>query len=64
MHLHQSAGFLHKELRAAEAALAQEPTEDNYRQLLAIQTQFRDVQATEALIEGFGVSSGRIGGKG
>ena len=64
MHLHQSAGFLHKELRAAEAALALEPTEENYRQLLAIQTQFRDVQATEALIEGFGVSSGRTGGKG
>jgi DNA primase len=64
MHLHQSAGFLHKELRAAESALALEPTEENYRQLLAIQTQFRDVQATEALIEGFGVSSGRSGGKG
>lgn len=64
LHLHQSAGFLHKELRAAEAALAVEPTEENYRQLLAIQTQFRDVQATEALIEGFGVSSGRTGGKG
>ena len=64
MHLHQSAGFLHKELRVAEAALALEPTEENYRRLLAIQTQFRDVQATEALIEGFGVSSGRTGGKG
>ncbi|APH72345.1 DNA primase [Aquibium oceanicum] len=60
LHLHQSAGVLHKELRAAEAALAADPTEENYRQLLEVQIQFRDVQATEALIEGFGVSSGRV----
>jgi DNA primase len=59
--LHQSAGTLHKELRAAETALATDPTEENYRQLLEIQSQFRDVQATEALIEGFGVLSGRAG---
>jgi DNA primase len=59
LHLHQSAGALHMELKAAEAALAAEPTEENYRQLLDIQTQFRNVQATEALIEGFGVLSGR-----
>jgi DNA primase len=64
LHLQRSAGFLHKELKAAEAALAVEPTEENYRQLLAIQTQFRDAHATEALIEGFGVSSGRSGDKG
>ena len=60
LHLHQSAGVLHKELKAAEAALATDPTEENYPQLLEVQTQFRDVQATEALIEGFGVSSGRV----
>ena len=59
LHLHRSAGTLHKELKAAEMALATEPTDANYRHLVAIQTQFRDVQATEALIEGFGVSSGR-----
>ena len=45
----------------AEAALAAEPTDENYRHLVEIQNQFRDVQATEALIEGFGVSSGRAG---
>ncbi|WP_157020104.1 DNA primase [Mesorhizobium xinjiangense] len=61
LHLHHSAGALHKELKAAEAALASEPTEEHYRQLLEIQTQFRDVQAIEALIEGFGVLSGRTG---
>ncbi|MEO9340091.1 DNA primase [Mesorhizobium sp. SB112] len=61
LHLHRSAHSLHKELKAAETALATEPTDENYRHLVEIQTQFKDVQATEALIEGFGVSSGRVG---
>jgi DNA primase len=61
LHLHRSARTLHRELKAAEAALAAEPTDENYRHLVEIQNQFRDVQATEALIEGFGVSSGRAG---
>jgi DNA primase len=61
LHLHRSARSLHKELKAAEAALATDPTEENYRHLVEVQAQFRDVQATEALIEGFGVSSGRAG---
>jgi DNA primase len=39
--------------------LATDPTDENYRHLVEIQAQFRDVQATEALIEGFGISSGR-----
>ena len=60
-HLHHSARTLHRELKAAEAALAAEPTDENYRNLVEIQAQFRDVQATEALIEGFGISSGRAG---
>jgi len=59
LHLHHSARTLHRELKAAEAALAAEPTDENYRHLVEIQAQFRDVQATEALIEGFGVMSGR-----
>ena len=59
LHLHRSARTLHKELKQAEAALATDPTDENYRHLVEIQAQFRDVQATEALIEGFGVSSGR-----
>jgi DNA primase len=61
LHLHRSAGTLHKELKAAEMALANEPTDENYRHLVEIQAQFRDVQATEALIEGFGIPSGRAG---
>ncbi|WP_173932029.1 DNA primase [Chelativorans sp. Marseille-P2723] len=59
LHLQLSAGFLHKELKAAEQALANEPTEENYRHLVEIQAQLRNVQATEALIEGFGLLSGR-----
>ncbi|MBD0414619.1 DNA primase [Oryzicola mucosus] len=61
LHLHRSARTLHKELKQAETALATDPTDENYRHLIEIQAQFRDVQATEALIEGFGVSSGRAG---
>lgn len=61
LHLHRSARTLHKELKQAEAALASDPTDENYRHLVEVQAQFHDVQATEALIEGFGVSSGRGG---
>ncbi|RWC40020.1 MAG: DNA primase [Mesorhizobium sp.] len=61
LHLQRSARTLHKELKQAEAALASDPTDQNYRHLVEIQAQFRDVQATEALIDGFGVSSGRAG---
>jgi DNA primase len=59
LHLHRNARTLHKELKAAEVALATDPTDENYRHMLEIQAQFRDAQATEALIEGFGISSGR-----
>ncbi|WP_395450659.1 DNA primase [Aminobacter sp. UC22_36] len=61
LHLHRSARTLHKELKQAEVALATDPTDENYRHLVEVQAQFHDVQATEALIEGFGVSSGRSG---
>ncbi|TJV40304.1 MAG: DNA primase [Mesorhizobium sp.] len=61
LHLQRSARTLHKELKQAEAALEADPSDENFRHLIEIQAQFRDVQATEALIEGFGVSSGRAG---
>ena len=61
LHLQRSARPSHKELKQAEAALASDPSDENFRHLIEIQAQFRDVQATEALIEGFGVSSGRAG---
>ncbi|MDP3897414.1 MAG: DNA primase [Mesorhizobium sp.] len=61
LHLHHSQRTLHKELKAAEVALAADSTEENFLRLIDIQAQFRDVQATEALIEGFGAQSGRGG---
>src|SRR5438445_267173 len=61
VHLQRSARTLNKELKQAESALEAEPSDENFRHLIEIQAQFQDVQATEALIEGFGVSSGRAG---
>jgi DNA primase len=60
LHLHRNARTLHRELRAAEAALASDPSDEHLQHLLAVQAQFHDAQATEALIEGFGVTSGRV----
>ena len=59
IHLHRMAGALHKELKEAELALATDPTDENFEHLLDVQNQFRDAQAIEALIEGFGIQSGR-----
>lgn len=61
MHLQRSARTLHRELKQAQAALDADPSDENFRHLVEIQAQFNDVQATEALIEGFGVLSGRVG---
>ncbi len=57
--LHQKAHALHKELRAAEAALGQDTTEENFSHLVDIQNQLSKVEGTEAAIEGFGAASGR-----
>ena len=59
LHLHRSTRSLDRELRAAEQALAEDPSDENMLHLLEVQAQFHDVQATEALIEGFGAMSGR-----
>jgi DNA primase len=61
LHLHLSARNLNRELKAAEAAMGADPTEENYRHLIEVQAQLRDVAATEALIEGYGAMSGRAG---
>ena len=59
LHLHVSSRTLHKELKAAETALTTDPSDENYRHLVEVQAQMREAQAAEALIDGFGVSSGR-----
>jgi len=60
LHLQRAAHNLHKELKSAEALLAAEPTDENYLHLIEVQAQFRNLQATEALIEGFGILSGKV----
>jgi DNA primase len=59
LYLHRRARALHMELKAAEAALATEPTEENYEHLLELQGEIRGTQAMDALIEGFGSLSGK-----
>jgi DNA primase len=57
--LHLRTGALHRELKAAEAALAQEPSDANLARLNDIRGELARSEGTEALIEGFGASSGR-----
>ena len=57
--LHRQWHSLIKELKDAEQALGQETTEANYCWLQDIKTRLAVLDGTEALIEGFGVSSGR-----
>jgi DNA primase len=59
LHLHHLSRTLHEELKTAEMALAADATEENYARLIDVQSQMRSVHGMEALIEGFGVSSGR-----
>lgn len=57
--LHLKTYALHRELKAAEAVLGQDLSEENFSRLADIQQQLRTVQGTEASIEGFGAASGR-----
>ena len=57
--MHRRKRTLHKELKEAEAALANEPSDANLARLVDIQNQLANSEGTEALIEGFGASSGR-----
>lgn len=62
MHLQLRARTLHKELRAVEAALSDDASTEVFARLIDIQNEIRKADATEALIEGFGQSSGRPAG--
>jgi DNA primase len=57
--LHEKRGRLARELRAAEQALAEEPTEEKLKILRDIQEQLLSAIGQEASIEGFGDASGR-----
>jgi DNA primase len=57
--LHRKARTLNKELRDAERALGDEPSEKNFAWLRDIRGQLSALEGTEAMIEGFGTLSGR-----
>ncbi len=57
--LHHKAVTLDRELKAAEAAFAGEPTEENLNALVAVRDQLLSASGSEAQILGFGAASGR-----
>ncbi|MEM1039090.1 MAG: DNA primase [Pseudomonadota bacterium] len=57
--LYQRSRTLNTELKLAETAFAELGDEASYRRLVSIQAEIANSDGTEALIEGFGVSSGR-----
>jgi DNA primase len=57
--LHRQRHSLIRELKDAEFALGQDTTEANYTWLRDVKARLSVLEGTEALIEGFGASSGR-----
>ena len=57
--LHRQWHSLIKELKDAEQALGQESTDANYSWLQDVKARLSVIDGTEAIIEGFGASSGR-----
>jgi DNA primase len=57
--LHRQWHSLTKELKDAEQALGQDASEANYLRLRDVKSRLERMDGTEALIEGFGASSGR-----
>jgi DNA primase len=57
--LHRQWHSLTKELKDAEQALGQDTSEANYLRLRDVKARLSQMEGTEALIEGFGASSGR-----
>jgi DNA primase len=57
--LHRQWHSLIKELKEAELALGQEASEAHYSWLRDVKARLAEIDGTEALIEGFGLSSGR-----
>ena len=57
--LHRRAGALNRELQAAAVALGLDATDSNLARLREIQAELAGLDGREAVLEGFGVSSGR-----
>jgi DNA primase len=58
--LHRQSHSLLRELRDAELALGDDPSEANNAWLRDVKARLSEVDGIEALIEGFGESSGRF----
>jgi DNA primase len=58
--LHHQWNSLTRELKDAERALAEDATDHNFGWLCDVKQRLSAVEGTEALIEGFGESSGRL----
>ncbi|MCQ8784120.1 DNA primase [Mangrovibrevibacter kandeliae] len=59
LHLHHRFLALHRELRMAEEALGQDPTEAVYAHMIEVKREIESLSGMEALVDGFGVLSGR-----
>jgi DNA primase len=59
MTLHQKMRALSRELREAETALGNDLNDTNFAWVQDVKKRLAELAGTEALIEGFGVSSGR-----
>jgi DNA primase len=59
--LHRRNRTLNRELKEAERALGDEPSEENFARLQDVRVRLQAIDGTEASIEGFGASSGRPG---
>ena len=57
--LHRKTRTLNRELKDAERALGDDPSEANLAWIRDVQNRLAALEGTEALIEGFGASSGR-----
>ncbi|MFG1299879.1 DNA primase [Xanthobacter sp. V3C-3] len=59
MALHRKAYALSRELKEAERTLGEDPSEANFAWLRDVRERLSALDGTEALVEGFGASSGR-----
>ena len=57
--LHRKTGSLHKDLKAAQDALARDPCDQNFDALKDVLDRLAAVEGTEASLDGFGTLSGR-----
>jgi DNA primase len=57
--LHRKTVTLDRELKAAETAFANDPTEENLNALTVVREELLSTIGSEALVPGFGAASGR-----